>query len=90
MIVEEKDLKLTTLDGWSIFSRNYCKQGLDNRQLVLIAAKYQTHDWVVYLDPLAAHDSCYKLYKDGKLFDSQPRASQCMSIADNEEEYNTN
>lgn len=76
------------LDGWNVFGYDsHVKKEYDNRQLTLVASKYLSHDWELYIDPIAAYDSRFKIFKDGDLIDSQPRASQCMRIADDAEEY---
>lgn len=76
------------LDGWNIFGYdNTVKKDFESRQITMVASKYLIHDWEVYIDPIAAHDSRFKIFKDGDLIDSQPRASQCMRIADDAEEY---
>lgn len=75
------------VDGWNLFGYNGPDKELCEPKIKLVASKYLNHDWEIYVDFFAAHDSRFKLYKDGELFDSQPRLSQCMRLADDCEEY---
>ena len=81
------NINAVIVDGWNIFGYDGPDKEPSESKTKLVASKYLNHDWEVYVDFIAAHDSRFKLYKDGEVFDSQPRLSQCMRLADDCEEY---
>lgn len=81
------NINAVIVDGWNLFGYNGPDKEPRESKIKLVASKYLNHDWEIYVDFIAAHDSRFKIYKDGELLDSQPRLSQCMRLADDCEEY---
>lgn len=84
---KETVINAVIVDGWNLFGYNGPNKEPSEPNVKLVASKYLNHDWEIYIDFYAAHDSRFKIYKDGKEFNSQPRLSQCMVLADDCEEY---
>ena len=55
------------VDGWNLFDYNGPNKEPGEPNIKLVASKYLNHNWEIYIDFYAAHDSRFKLYKDGEL-----------------------